>query len=266
VRSLHHAEPDRIVRERVEPHSIGVAVVGGAGREPVRRISAVAFVPALLGLLYAQDDRQIWNLFGRALADDHVVGEADENLYPIRYAAAWNLIWRIGKRPAEVDLAPWHAIAAAAGHIDPQLAAPALIAVGSRLAERPDAATLQALRGAHASEARIALALALAMLEDRADAAALALRHGLLPQAHPLFNDDVDISTDQSSWGRWPISPAGRDWLASLDPGRDVSPVLLWVMAQRTGLPVAPEKFDPSALRRRPKIPLTTMAEMFRME
>lgn len=218
----------------------------------------------LLGLLCAQDDPEIWNLFGRALTDDHVVGEADENLYPIRYAAAWNLAWRIGKRPAEADLAPWHAIAAAAGHIDPQLAAPALVAVGSHLADRPDAATLQALRGTHASDARIALALA--MLDDRADAADLALRHGLLPEGHPLFDDGADISTDEAGPGRWPISAAGRDWLVSLGPDRDVSSVLLWVMAQRTGLPIASADFDPSALRRRAKIPLTTMAEMFGME
>jgi hypothetical protein len=48
-----------------------------------------------------------------------VVGEADENLYPVRYAAGWNTVHRLGNRPLEINLAPWAAIEAAADHLDP---------------------------------------------------------------------------------------------------------------------------------------------------
>jgi hypothetical protein len=94
----------------------------------------------------------------------------------------------------------------------------------------------------------------------------LAVQHGLLPADHPLFDGGADISTDKATLGRWPLSAKGREWLGLLAAGADVEAVLLWVMAQRTGVRLGEPDFEPWALRRRSTIPLTTFAEMFGME
>ena len=92
--------------------------------------------------------------------------------YPIRYAAAWSIVYRLSTHPTQVQLAPWAALAEAAGHIDPQLAAPALLALGNKLAADADRLTLDTLRADHATPARVALALA--MIDDPAQARSLA--------------------------------------------------------------------------------------------
>ncbi len=73
---------------------------------------------------------------------------------------------------------PWAAIKAGADHIDPQLAAPLLLALGAQLAVDCDAAALEALRGTNTSDARVALALS--MIDDHGAARELAIKHGLL--------------------------------------------------------------------------------------
>ncbi len=69
-----------------------------------------------------------------------------------------------------------------------------------------------------------------------------------------------------------PGSPAGRCPRAvafgarSLQDGTDVEATLLWMMAQRTGLLLIDNEFDPWALRRNEDMPIMTFAEMFGME
>lgn len=218
----------------------------------------------LIALLVKQAHSGVWDAFGRWLADDHVVGQADENLYPIRYAAAWALVNRLGEKPSEIDLAPWPAVELAASHADPQLAAPALLALGCKMSVACDADALTVLRGASASEARVALALA--MIDDRDAARALSTTYGLLPPDHPLFDQGPDVSTDAATFNRWPISANGVTWLENLKASTDVEAVLLWVIGARTGLDLVEETFDPASLRRRESIPIMTFAEMFGME
>jgi hypothetical protein len=218
----------------------------------------------LLDLLTKPDTQKVWRTLERALKDDHVVGGADENLYPIRYAAAWSIVLRLSNRPFEIDLAPWTDVEASADHLDSQLAAPALLALGFKLEKTCDASTLQALRGSNSSPARVALGLS--MIDDRDCAQKLAVQHDLLPGDHPLFDNTADISTDKATFKRWPLSENGLEWLSSLADGTDVERVLLFVMAQRTGVPLGNPDFEPWALRRRATIPITTFAELFGME
>ena len=237
-----------------------IAVLDGRSNGPVD----VEVHARLLGLLTRPDNDRIWATLARGVEDDHVVGESSENLYPIRYAAAWSIVYRLSTHPPQIRLAPWSALAKAAGHVDPQLAAPALLALGDKLAADADALTLDTLRGEHATPARVALALV--MIDDPAQARSLAEKHDLLSTDHPLFDLADDISTDSTELSRWPLSTKGRAWLQQLDGSDDVEGVLLWVMSKRTGLDLAPKDFDPEALRRQESIPLTTTSELFGME
>src|SRR5690606_24439041 len=115
----------------------------------------------LLDLLTYPDHAAAWTAIEHGLTDGHVVGDADENLYPVRYAAAWAAVHRVSRHPFEHNLVPWAAIKAAADHIDAQLAAPLLLALGSQLAIDSDTTTFEALRGPNASDARKALALSM---------------------------------------------------------------------------------------------------------
>ncbi|NIE63111.1 hypothetical protein [Burkholderia sp. Ax-1719] len=224
----------------------------------------VAVHTALLGLLTKPENREIWPALERALKDDHVVGGADENLYPIRYEAAWTVVRRLVAYPDQIDDVPWAAVEGAAIHFDSQLAAPALIAIGLRLMTNCGATTLQALRGENASPARVALALS--MIDEREHARGLATRHRLLADDHPLFDDADDISTVGATLARWSLSAAGLKWLEMQATGNDVEAVLLWIMAQRVGLPLGAPDFEPSELRRQSPMPLISLAEMFGME
>lgn len=224
----------------------------------------VELYAALLGLLTTPDHRPIWATLEHCLTDDHVVGEPEENLYPIRYAAGWAIVHRQCEHPDEHNLVPWSAVQAAADHIDPQLAAPALLALGGQMETACDSNTLQALRGPNTSTIRVALALS--MIDDRDAARALSAKHGLLPNDHPLFDNGEDISTDKVRLHRWPLSAKGRVWLESLQSGSDVEATLLWVIGARTGLLLGEADFDPTKLRRKGTIPLMTLAEMFGMQ
>ena len=218
----------------------------------------------LLDLLTYPDDPRVWTAIEHGLTDTHVVGEADENLYPVRYAAAWAVVHRISRHPFEHHHVPWAAIKATADHIDAQLAAPLLLALGAQLAVDSDAATLEALRGPNASDVRKALALS--MIEDRDAAVELARKHGLLPADHPFLDQTDDLSVNDTELSRWPLSTRARDWLLSLRAGADVEATLLWVMANRTGLDFGSAEFTRWTLRRKTSIPITTFAEMFGME
>ena len=239
----------------------GVAEILDAGEAASADVSLHA---QLLGLWVNVDDPRAWQILERGLKDDRVVGQTGENLYPVRYAAAWAIVHRLQTRPLELGLAPWTAIKAAADHIDPQLAAPALTAVGIELATNCSASALMALRGENGSAARRLLALA--TIVDWGAARRIALQHGLFGDDHPFFTDGPDVSNDNASFPRWPITEEGRRWLDGLSGGDDVEPVLAWVMRHRTGLPLGDDDFDYSALRRQGSIPLTTFAEMFGME
>jgi len=149
-------------------------------------------------------------------------------------------------------------------HIDAQLAAPLLLALGAQLAVDSDAATLEALRGPNASDVRKALALS--MIEDHDAAAELARKHGLLVADHPFLDQTDDLSAGDTELSRWPLSTRARDWLLSLRAGADVEATLLWMMANRTGLDFGSAEFTPWMLRRKTSIPITTFAEMFGME
>ncbi|WP_321822637.1 MULTISPECIES: HEAT repeat domain-containing protein [unclassified Burkholderia] len=218
----------------------------------------------LLNLLTYPDHPPAWEAIEHGLSDDHVVGDNEENLYPVRYAAGWAVVHRISRHPFEHNLVPWAAIKAAADHIDPQLAAPLLLALGAQLAVDCDAGTLEALRGANTSDARVALALS--MIDDHGAARELAIKHGLLATGHPFLDDSDDVSTDDAQLPRWPLSSCGRAWLSSLQDGADVESTLLWVMARRTGQPLIDDEFDPRPLRRKKAVPIMTFAEMFGME
>lgn len=218
----------------------------------------------LLDRLTYPDRPSAWTAIGRGLADDHVVGDSDENLYPVRYAAAWAVVHRISRHPFQQDLAPWDEIRAGVDHIDPQLAAPLLLALGGHLAVACDAASLETLRGTNSSEPRIALALS--MMSDADAARRMATKHGLLSADHPFLDASDDVSSVGAALPPWPLSTRARDWLLSLRDRSDVEQTLLWMMAGRTGVPLVDEDFDPRQLRRKETIPIMTFAEMFGME
>jgi len=218
----------------------------------------------LLDLLTYPDHPTAWTTLERGLTDVHVVGDADENLYPVRYAAAWAIVDRISRHPLERNLVPWVAVRAAADHIDAQLAAPLLLALGAQLAVDSDVDTLEALRGKNASDVRTALALS--MIDDREAAADLARRHGLLAADHPFFDQADDLAAGETEVPRWPLSTRAREWLQGLREGADVESTLLWMMAHRTGIDFGVSEFMPSALRRNTSIPIITPAEMFGMQ
>lgn len=218
----------------------------------------------LLDLLTCPDHPTAWTTFERGLTDVHVVGNADENLYPLRYAAAWAIADRISQHPLERDLVPWEAVTAAADHFDAQLAAPLLLALGTQLNVDSDAATLEALRGPNASDVRTALALS--MIDDHEAAADMARRYGLLAADHPFLNQADDLSAGDTELSRWPLSTRAREWLDGLREGADVEATLLWMMARRTGIDFGVSEFIPRALRRNTSVPITTFAEMFGME
>lgn len=218
----------------------------------------------LLDRLTYPDYPPAWVAIERALQDNHVVGDADENLYPVRYAAGWAVVHRISRHPFEHNIVPWAAIKAAADHFDPQLAAPLLLALGAQMAIECDAATLEALRGPNTSEVRKALALS--MIDDPEVARPLAIKHGLLPPDHPFLDFDDDGSAEETTFPRWPLSTRARAWLESIAGGSDVESTLLWIIVQRTGAPLVEDDFDPRTLRRNKTIPIMTLAEMFDME
>lgn len=218
----------------------------------------------LIDLLSYPDHPTAWTTLERGLTDVHVVGDADENLYPVRYAAAWAIVDRISRHPFERNLVPWAAIRAAADHIDAQLAAPLLLALGDQLAVDSDAATLEALRGKNASDVRTALALS--MIDDHEAAADLARRHGLLAADHPFLDQGNDLAAGGTEVPRWSLSTRAREWLLGLREGADVEATLLWMMAHRTGFDFGVSEFMPSVLRRNTSIPITTPAELFGME
>lgn len=219
---------------------------------------------SLLDLLTRPAYPAAWMAIAKSLSNNYVVGDAKENLYPVRYAAAWAVVFRVARYSGEHNLVPWEAIKASADHIDSQLAAPLLLALGVQLAADCDAGTLDALRGANASDARIVLALS--MIDDRSVARALALKHGLLSTEHPFFDESDDVSTEDTELSRWPLSSCLRAWLSSLRDGADVEPTLLWMMGKRTGVAFVDGEFVPWKLRRRAIIPIMTFAEMFGME
>ncbi|SIO59837.1 HEAT repeat domain-containing protein [Paraburkholderia phenazinium] len=218
----------------------------------------------LLDLLTYPDHPSAWDAIEHGLHDYHVVGGKEENLYPVRYAAGWAVVHRISRHPLEHDLVPWTVINAASDHIDPQFAAPLLLALGTHLATDCDAGTLEALRSANTSDARVAVALS--MIDDHEAARALAIRHGLLATDHPFLDDSDDVSTNDAQFARWPLSSRGRTWLSSLQDGDDVESTLLWMMAGRTGLPLINDEFHPWQLQRKEAMPIMTFAEMFGME
>lgn len=247
-----------ILHEAVLDHIIGF--LAGAKGEAID----VVLHAELLDRLTYPDHPPAWGAIERGLSDDHVVGDSEENLYPVRYAAGWAVVHRISRHPFEHNLVPWAAIKGAADHIDPQLAAPLLLALGAQLAVDCDAATLEALRGTNTSDARVALALS--MIDDRRAARELAIKHALLAVDHPFFDGSDDVSMDDTPLPRWPLSSRGRAWLSSLQDGADVESTLLWIMTQRTGLPLIDNGFDPRPLRRKEGLPIMTFAEMFGME
>ena len=218
----------------------------------------------LLDLLTYPGHPPVWTAIERGLHDGHVVGDVGENFYPVRYAAGWAIVHRISRYPFELNLAPWELIKASADHLDPQLAAPLLLALGQRMATECDAATLEVLRKPNTSPARVALALS--MIDDLDAARGLAIKHGLLPTDHPFLDVEDDCSAETTSLSRWPLSTRAREWLQSLAGKDDVEDALLWVLTRRTGVQLIAEDFNPWSLRRKQKTPITTFAEMFGME
>ena len=84
-----------------------IAVLNGRPNGPVD----VDVHARLLGILTQPDDDRIWATLERGLEDGHVVGERSENLYPIRYAAAWSIVYRLSTHPTQIQLAPWTVLA-----------------------------------------------------------------------------------------------------------------------------------------------------------
>ncbi len=218
----------------------------------------------LLRLLAEPEDPGHWGALERSLRDAHVVGSRTENLYPVRYAAAWSIVDRLGLHPDQLELAPWPALVKAAEHADPQLAAPALMALGVKLDANPDGAVLDALRSLASTPARTALALA--MLDSPSKARVLADKHDLLPADHPLLDATDEAATPGGVHDSWPISEKAQAWLNGLSGRDDVEKVLLWLMSKRTGRAFGESDFDPRALRREEQIPMLTIADLAGMQ
>lgn len=209
----------------------------------------------LIQVLATLDHERIWSLLGARLQDDRVVGGDGENLYPVRYSAAWAVVYRLHEAPTAFRHAPWPQIEAAAAHLDPQLAAPALIALGTRIAceGRISAPDLAVLRGAHSSDARRALVFLLA--SDPQAAQAMARQHQLLP-------DDHFLMARPATEDAWDLPDDGA-WRDQLEAGTDVERVVRWLIGRWEARDT---DFDPAALRRRDAIPIITTSEMFGME
>ncbi|ESQ88056.1 hypothetical protein ABAC460_17845 [Asticcacaulis sp. AC460] len=218
----------------------------------------------LTRLLENFDHVEVWPVLKGLLQDDRVVGGKGENLYPARYAAAWTIIKRLPLHPAEFENAPWLELEVAADHIDPQLAGPALCALGILLANESSGSALAALRGSNRSEIRTALALL--MFNKKAEAKAFAVRYSLLPAEHPLWIDEPDLSDTQTKLERWPMAEAGRNWLLFSGSEDDVVPLLQWIARGRTGLDIGDKDFDPDDVKRQETIPIITTSEMFGLE
>ena len=210
----------------------------------------------LIDLLNAAEDPRVWETLERALVDNRVVGQAGENLYPVRYAAAWCVFKRIQNHPLELELVPWTAIESASDHLDPQLAGPALAALGCRLATTCNSTTLSALRGQSSSHARIALALS--MIDDSKKAIDIGVQFALLPREHPFLDTAGEDCSEDSFSNRWSLSAPCKDWMDSLAERDDVEPMLLWVMSKRTGVALGDPDFNPMELRRQKGIPGST--------
>lgn len=212
---------------------------------------------ALMNTLATIPEPRTVQLFNALLMDDRLVGSRHENLYPVRYAAAWGLVFQLAADPMLIDHVDWPAACRAAGHADPQLAAPSLYLLGLKLsAPTPD--VLDAVRLLHETR-RV---LALLSMQTRSDARAVALRYELLDSAHPLL-----VSTsDEAGKEGWPVTAELERWLRSLEPDRDVDAVVLKAAEALMPLDLGMADFDAMTLRRKRTTPIQTISELFGME
>ncbi len=219
---------------------------------------------SLLHVLAPVDDSRVVPILGQLMNDDRVIGHHDEPLYPVRYAAGWALFHHLDLYPGDRDAVDWGQVERAAGHSDPQLAAPGLFLLGREL-NAPTPGTLDVLRS-HASEPRRALALM--MVDDYATARSIAAKYEILPPDHPLFRDAplVETSLPDDTHQTWPATTTMEAWLRALDMDRDVEGVLLKVAEARTGLDLGVTDYNATVLRRKERIPVVTLSEMFGME
>jgi hypothetical protein len=215
----------------------------------------------LIDLLARHDDDRIVTLLSQYLDDDRVVGQAGEMLFPIRYAAGWSLCQHLDIAPNRIAAVNWSAVERAAGHADPQLAAPGLCLLGRTL-EQPRPETLNILRASETTEPRRILSLL--MLDDVRSARTVVTKFALLPQNHPMLA--VEPNDDLAERSTWPSGATAEAWLRALDPDEDVHRVLLWFASLQTELDLGTVDFDFMALRRMERVPIITMAEMSGME
>jgi hypothetical protein len=231
-----------------------------------RNSSADVLVHAKIArVLGALEDPRIARLLSGLLNDPRFVGYYDEPLYPLRYAAGWALVAQFDLGAESRVGIDWDAVERAAAHEDPQLAAPALLLLGFRLEDAPEPGAPRVLRN-YASEERRALALLAVSDFDRARD--IARSYDLLPTDHPLFANSASGAAPvvRDEPGRWRAGEAAEEWLRTLNQERDVEGVLLKLATARTGLDLGVADFDATALRRKKRVPLMTLSQMFGME
>lgn len=240
--------------ESFEPLSAGildnVLSFVAAGNSASKDIELHALLVSVLAS--APDDR-IVGILCSLLSDDRVVGGKNENLYPVRYAAAWSLLHHLNAYPQHQQAVDWAAVQRGAIHSDPQLAAPCLLLLGTGLTE-PTPGALSVLRSVETSETRRVLALL--GMDNLSTAQASVQKYALLPSDHPFL----------TMINGWQLTKPFEDWVRKLDKGSDVEGVILKIAASEAGVDLGVNDFDATRIRRKESIPITSPAEMFGME
>lgn len=220
----------------------------------------IEFHALIVSVLASSRDDRIVTILCKLLSDGRVVGNKNENLYPVRYAAAWGLVHQLSIWAECGVVVDWDAVERGAIHSDPQLAAPCLWLIGTRLTD-PTPGMLTVLRSDETSESRRVLALM--GMNDLSAARTAGKKYGLFPPNHPFMIDEADLVANTNGW---PVTKSFDLWLRSLDAESDVEGVILKIAASEMDTDLGVNDFNATALRRKTSIPITSLSEMFGME
>jgi HEAT repeat protein len=208
----------------------------------------------LVSVVASANDDRIVNILCSLLSDNRVVGGKNENLYPVRYAAAWSLLHHLNAYPQRQHALDWTAVQRGALHSDPQLAAPCLLLLGTGLMIDPTPGALSVLRSLETSDTRRILALV--GMENLTTAQEIVQKYALLSPDHPFL----------TMTNGWQVTGPFEKWLRNLDKERDVEGVILKIAASEASIDLGVNDFDATQIRRKKCIPVTSPAEMFGME
>ncbi len=183
----------------------------------------------LIDVIGKSDDARVLPLLQELIADTRFMPGHRNEGFPLRFAAAWEIVWRLLGNPDLGSQIRSDVLAGGACHEDGRLAGPCLLALG--LLGPPGCASLpEALAGSTGAPERGLLLRAAMQLSgaapDEADRAGLVIGP---EQGHPglsvLQLARTSPPSDEPTWSRWlGENPAAADWLATIQPAQDVDP------------------------------------------